>query len=498
MNDSPATTPPLPHHGLPLVLRLALGLGLVGSLLWAGYTWYEIATARSAFHRNTATILDAAELNLSEVTDHLIDTTEVYRDTLVDSILQAGEWQLADAPLSLYPDETAIKQAILARWKSRANMKREAAREVNRLIRASVRDDVRERVAALTRAQRAQAEDLVDAATRRSLLTAAVVALALILAFSVALYLNVVRPVRALTRAARRIAEGALDSRAAITRTDEFGVLAHAFNAMVSSLQHALAEVEALNADLGRRVEEKTEALAQTVAKTREANVQLTRALDDLKATQQRLVQAEKMSAIGTLAGGVAHEFNNLLGGIMGSSEAALEEEDLGPESRRAVEVIRRTAERACLITQNLLRFARPPEDALAPADLASLVRDGLKLAETEARKRRVELVLDTSRFEGSTHVPGELHLVVLNLLVNAIHASPEGRTVTVGLTIAENVVRITVDDEGHGIPADVAEKIFDPFFSTQGSGRRHRAGPLGQLWHREAPPRHAHVHESA
>ncbi|MBN2491204.1 MAG: HAMP domain-containing protein [Planctomycetes bacterium] len=460
---------PRARRGASLVLRLVLGLGLFGAALWAAYTGYEIATGRAAFQTNTDRILEDAGRNLGQVTDELIGTTEVFRDTLVDSILRAGEDQLADEPLSLYPDETAVRRAILARWKARFEMKRAAAREVDRVIRARVRDEVDRRMAEMNRARREQAARLVDAATWRSLGSAALVAVALIVGFSLALYLTVIRPVRALTSAAHGIEQGELDRRVALDRKDEFGVLAAAFNNMVASVQHALGEVAALNAELEQRVADKTEALARTVAETREANARLERALADLKAAQGRLVQAEKMSAIGALAGGVAHEFNNLLGGILGSAEAALEEQDLGPRSREAVAMIHRTAGRAARITENLLRFARPGDPDRAPAPLGALVADALKLVEAEARKRGVVIRLEAAELGTGAAVAGELHQVVLNLLVNAVQASPPGGTVMVELFREGDVLGIAVVDEGEGIPEALRDKVFDPFFTTKG-----------------------------
>jgi signal transduction histidine kinase len=457
------------RRGASLVFRLALGLGLLGAVLWAGYTYYEITTARSAFHEITDDLLDDAARNIDRVTEDLVNTTEVYRDTLVDSILRAGEDQLANSPLSLYPDEAAVKQAILVRWKARFDMKRAASREVDRVIRTRVRDEVEQRLAEMKRTRRDQAAQLVDAATRRSLMSAALVAVALIVVFSVALYVTVVRPVRALTGAAQGIEHGELDRRVELDRTDEFGVLADAFNNMVGSLRQALGEVEALNAELEQRVAEKTEALARTVAETREANARLERALEDLKAAQGRLVQAEKMSAIGTLAGGVAHEFNNLLGGILGSAEAALEAADLGPEAREAVEMVRRTADRAARITENLLRFARPSDPDLTPVPLDALVQDAIGLTRTEARKRGVRIRLEAADLGPADRVAGELHQVVLNLLVNAVQASPAGGTVTVELFREAEQLGIGVSDQGEGIPEGHREKVFDPFFTTKG-----------------------------
>jgi len=453
------------------VLRLALGLGLVGVLLWAVYTVYEVTSSRSAILTNTGRIIDDAEQNIAEVTDDLVNKTEVFRDTLVESVLTAGEWRLANAPLSLYPSEAAKRDAVLARWKALAEEQRAKAREIDRVIRERVELDVKRRIEEMKVTRGAQAEALVNATTWRSLASAALVAVALIVVCSVALYFTVVRPVRALTGAAHRIERGDLDERVDVRRTDEFGVLALAFNNMVSSLQSALAEVEALNLDLERRVADKTEALAKTVEETREANLKLEQALGDLHAAQGRLVQAEKMSAIGTLAGGVAHEFNNFLGGILGSAEAALESEDLGPESREAVEMIHRTAVRAGVITENLLRFARTSPDDRSPVNLESLVSDGLKLVDAEARKRQVKIACVNEGLTAPARVAGEIHQVVLNLLVNAIHASPPDGTVTVGLAAEGDTVSITVDDEGEGIPETNRDRIFDPFFTTKERG---------------------------
>lgn len=422
-----------------LVTRLILVLGALGALFGAGYLWLQLRNDRIVFREHTDRILNESERNFREVTDSLIDTTESYREVMVESLLEAGEWQLADAPLAIYPDEPAMKRAIIARWRGRADLKRAAAREAEQVIRRRVREEVASRVDTMTGAGERKAEVLVERAARRSLWTAAGVAAALVLAFGIALYWTVIRPTRQLTRSADRIAAGDLAERAPTGRRDEFGRLADAFNRMVGSLEGAIADVERLNTDLEARVAQKSKELAH----------------------------ASKMSAIGTLAGGVAHEFNNLLGGIMGSAEAALEEDDCGPDTRAAVEMIRRTASRASVITADLLRFARPTLGT-ERTRIDAMILDAVRLAGPEGRARDVRLEPRVADDAASHTLPAAFHQVVLNLLVNAIHASPDEGTVTVSANVDGDAAVITVHDHGPGIPPEAREHVFEPFFTTK------------------------------
>ena len=206
-------------------------------------------------------------------------------------------------------------------------------------------------------------------------------------------------------------------------------------------------------------------------------------------ALEEQLRQAQKMDAIGRLAGGVAHDFNNLLTAILGSAEllaTMLEPDD--PKFTEA-DAIRRAAERGAGLTKRLLAFSRPQSPAPAVGDLVDIV--------TNMQPVLRRLVLDKITIQVSSALPAisvradetALSQIVLNLIVNARDAMPDGGTATIeasmvaleesrALTLGVapgSYGRLCVSDTGHGIPADIQPHLFEPFFSTkrpdQGTG---------------------------
>jgi len=129
--------------------------------------------------------------------------------------------------------------------------------------------------------------------------------------------------------------------------------------------------------------------------------------------------------------------------------------------------MIQRTAGRACLVTENLLRFARPAADRAEPLPLSEIVGDALRLAGPEAQKREVVLRAGPAP-AGDPTVPAALLQVLLNLVVNAIQASPPGGEVEVSTAADAGAVTVVVEDRGPGVPAELADRIFDPFFTTK------------------------------
>src|SRR5690606_23081858 len=153
--------------------------------------------------------------------------------------------------------------------------------------------------------------------------------------------------------------------------------------------------------------------LAREVARKTE---HLERALEDLRRTQRGLVHAAKMASVGTLAGGIAHEFNNVIGGIRGCAVEALEDET-DPERRETLEVIVRAASRGATITEQLLRFARQRVQRIEQIDVAAVLGESLRLAEPSARRAGVRLVTAIPDSLTARADAGALHQVFLNLL---------------------------------------------------------------------------------
>ena len=212
-------------------------------------------------------------------------------------------------------------------------------------------------------------------------------------------------------------------------------------------------------------------------------HVVLLRDVTERRSLEDQLRQAQKMEAVGKLAGGVAHDFNNLLTAIIGFAELA--GDDLPKESRvrESLTQIRRSAEQAAALTRQLLAFGRRQILQLETIDLGEIVRS------MEPMLRRLigeDILIATDLAHGLSPVRADrtqLQQVILNLAVNARDAMPDGGTLTIrtgpgpvygpqGETGANASVMLEVVDTGRGIdPADV-EHIFEPFYTTKAFGQ--------------------------
>lgn len=229
----------------------------------------------------------------------------------------------------------------------------------------------------------------------------------------------------------------------------------------------------------------------------------LIRDVTDQKMLQEQLIQSEKMSAIGQLVSGVAHELNNPLAGISAFAQLLLAEKRFPPDQRTAAETIYSEARRASRIVQNLLTFARQHKAEKGPAAMNQVLDDTLELRGYELRVRGIdvrreydEALPDTM---GDAH---QLQQVFLNLITNAEQAMEraEGRhhRLTVRTRRAGEAIRIEVEDTGSGVPANLLERIFNPFFTTKPTGHGTGLGLSislgivreheGRIWAENAP----------
>jgi two-component system cell cycle sensor histidine kinase/response regulator CckA len=208
--------------------------------------------------------------------------------------------------------------------------------------------------------------------------------------------------------------------------------------------------------------------------------------ITERKRLEEQLRQAQKMEAIGRLAGGVAHDFNNILTAILGHSELLLGSLEAVSPHRRQMEQIRRSALRASTLTGQLLAFSRKQvmqPKVLEPNDLISNLGAMLQRLIGED----IELVEKLSPTAGNVRAdPGQLEQVVANLVVNARDAMPKGGRLTIRTAPAildEEAARqigirpgpyvlIEVEDTGCGMDADTRSHVFEPFFTTKHSGK--------------------------
>ena len=212
----------------------------------------------------------------------------------------------------------------------------------------------------------------------------------------------------------------------------------------------------------------------------RETNRELEKALTELKATQQQVIQQERLTAIGQMASGIAHDFNNTLTPILGFSELLLESPKLldnKVEARRCLEMLRTSAKDAASVVSRLREFYRPVEtdEEFPVVDLAKIVQQAVALTEpkwrrqTQATGLTVEVVAEA---KASPFVAGQesaLREVLTNLIFNAVDAMPQGGRISLETSIEDDDAVVRVRDNGTGMTESVRQRCLEPFFSTKG-----------------------------
>ncbi|MGZ3703944.1 MAG: sensor histidine kinase, partial [Bdellovibrionota bacterium] len=263
---------------------------------------------------------------------------------------------------------------------------------------------------------------------RKSFLYALIVVTAAIL-ISIFLAHSITAPIEDMVHATQLVAHGDFTVKVPITTRDEIAVLSKSFNSMT----HDLGET-----------------------------------LDQLKATQNQLIQSERMAAIGQIARSIGHEFGNILLAIVGNVDLAQATEDPA-KIKKNLETILRASERASLIVRNLQSFSKN-ESVRASAEPPAMIRATLGLLQHEIKKNSIKVVDQCEACSPVLANAAEIEQVLMNLIINAMHAMPQGGTVSVGCRNEEggNVV-LWVKDTGSGIPPDVLPRIFDYAFTTKG-----------------------------
>jgi signal transduction histidine kinase len=260
-----------------------------------------------------------------------------------------------------------------------------------------------------------------------------------------AVYIN--RPLGRMAAAMKAVRGGNLRSELSIDRKDEMGAVAAEFNAMVTELREAR-----------HRLEEE--------AKSRHR-------------LQHALQEADKLIAIGQLSAGLAHEIGSPLQVLKGRARTLLIRNHDTAEVRRIAEILVSQTDRLTRIVEQLLRFTRRRPASLSRSDLRLAINNVLDLMQYEAHRRDVLLTLTGAETLPPLWVEtDEIQQITLNLIANALAATPRGGRVTMHVEESKlpsrngecevPAVRLVVTDTGCGISADVRERLFEPFFTTR------------------------------
>ena len=294
---------------------------------------------------------------------------------------------------------------------------------------------------------------------KQNILAALIALFALIMATGVILSLrgarSIFRPIERMDATISAVEQGDAQARTGpVAGGEEVARLAAHLDTLLDTVAAREAELKQLNADLDQKVVERTA---------------------ELRATQRQLARTEKLAAVGELTAGVAHEINNPIAVMQGNLD--LMRELLGPSVREVATEIRLLDEqinRIRLIVTKLLQYARPDEFAgyIDELDTSAVLTETLPLVQHQARKPGVTVVFDLQATIRVRMNRDELQQVLVNLIVNALHAMPDGGTLTLATRDCADPpgADILVRDTGHGIAPENLGRVFDPFFTTKRS----------------------------
>jgi len=254
-----------------------------------------------------------------------------------------------------------------------------------------------------------------------------------------------------------------------IQSKDEIGTLSREFDDMLDELQLRNQEIQEWADSLEDKVELRTTEL-------KSKNQDLENSIQLLRQTRQQLVVAEKLAALGELTAGVAHEINNPTAVMLGNLDVMVAElgENAKPVQREIDLVIEQIYRIKDIITR-LLQYAHPDKYAgyITMVEVNPLIEDTLELINHLRQESRIEIKMDLNATQMVEINPQELQQVLVNLLVNAIHALPKegGEILIKSSDWKQQGVIICVVDNGKGIEKESLKQIFNPFYSTKGQG---------------------------
>lgn len=202
------------------------------------------------------------------------------------------------------------------------------------------------------------------------------------------------------------------------------------------------------------------------------AIVAMIRDVSERKGLQAQLRKTERIAELGTLASGMAHEIGTPMNVILGRAEYLMDRVKEEP-IKKGLQTIVTQVERITKVMNQLLSFARRKAPERRALDLKAVVENSVEIFQERLARHRIQV--ETALDESCPMVQADadqMSQVLINLIMNAIHAMPEGGALRVRMAPAGQMVRLTVTDTGHGIPPEVMKSIFDPFFTTKEFGK--------------------------
>ena len=191
----------------------------------------------------------------------------------------------------------------------------------------------------------------------------------------------------------------------------------------------------------------------------------------DLRSTQDKLIQSEKLAALGKLIAGIAHEIRNPLTSIKILIHSLTQRINDTETQKEDIKVIENEIERVNRIIKRFLDFARPKEPEFSPTDINQALAETIALVTLNIREQNIDL---EKKFSPLPHIrvdKEQMKQVFLNLFLNAIQAMPDGGKLRVKTDRQDQYIKIEIQDEGVGIPKQIEDKLFEPFFTTKGEG---------------------------
>jgi PAS domain S-box-containing protein len=193
------------------------------------------------------------------------------------------------------------------------------------------------------------------------------------------------------------------------------------------------------------------------------------------KKMQSQIIQQDKMAAVGLLAAGVAHEFNNIIAGMMGYAQLTIKNKKgtAGEDpAQELANIVVEQCKRAKEVIERLLNFSRRKDTPRELVRLDALLEDVFQLVRRELLKNNIQVVRKFNNVPLIPARPGQLQQIFLNLVINAMQAmaNKQNGTLTVTLRLDEECILVSFQDTGAGIPPKILPRIFEPFFSTKGN----------------------------